>query len=148
MCYLRAVQFGLDRPWTEEEIEDYKEAGPVMVQQGLERGDWRTIELLTKAAPGRPGSMVPMLHHAVRFDASNPYRMNRLLHLGAAGAEYARLLDVMAPHHAEGITAEQRASADRWAAQTYRQYFSYSPKLEKAPPDCVRALIGYDPNEH
>lgn len=145
MCYLRAAQFDLARPWTEGETEDYQQAAPLMVQAGLERGDWRTIELLSKATPDRPGRLVPMLHHAVPFDVTNPYRMNRLLRSGAVSKDYIRFLDVMARHHAQGLTSEQKLASDLWAGETYHRYYAHSPKLEQAPPNCMREPIGYAP---
>lgn len=147
ICYLRA-QFGLDRPWTDEETQLYVDSGPGYIQQALERGDWRIAELLSKAAPGRPGLLVPMLHHAVAFEGVNPYRMNRLLRRGAVGKDYVRFSDGLAPHYAADISAEQVAASDRWAAATYDLYFTQSKRLEKAPSTCMPDMGGYDPDSY
>ena len=147
ICYLRKT-FGLDRPWTDEETRLYVDNGPRYVQQTLEQGDWRIVELLSKAAPGRTGRVVPMLHNAVAFEAVNPYRMNRLLRLGAVGPNYVRFLDGLAPHYAADLSAQQVAESNRWAADTYDLYFSKSQRLEKAPSTCMGDMIGYDPSSY
>lgn len=147
ICYLRS-QFGLERPLTREEEQQYAETGPLYIQRALESGDWRIIELLSKAAPGRTGKLVPTLQHAVAFEPVNPYRMNRLLRRGATGEKYVHFLDALAPHHAEGLSVEQRAQSDQWAQETYDLHFSRSPRLEKAPSTCMGDMMGYDPDSY
>lgn len=145
VCYVGAVfsdVHGRPRSVSQEDIEEYKSLAPQYVSDAIHRGDWRIVDVLsTRDLEPNTRGLSAHLDHA--GDPETVYKMDKLLRLGATG-EYAASLDAMlsddlARLNEEGEAAAQKsrvAEADRWAHETYDQYFGGQPPLTEAPGGC------------
>ena len=143
MCYLQG-EFGTagGQPlFTAAEVEGYARIAPQYVDAALRRGDWRIVDLMTKASfhPGvEPIRQIP--------DIGKPetiYKMTKLLRLGANGF-YAKSLDSdldgmihpdLVPEAA--LPADVVKRGDAWAQQTFNESFAGVTGLAEAPTVCM-----------
>jgi hypothetical protein len=133
LCYLNS-DFDLHRRFSPSEADEYKAVAASYTQEGIERGDWRMVELLGESRRAFPR------HYSVRSLLSNGepfivYKMNRLLRLGAEDS-YADELDLVAGISRDELSQQEILDADTWAAETFSRYFSTSPKLIEPPTIC------------
>ncbi|MHB8446742.1 MAG: hypothetical protein ACYC7G_02075 [Rudaea sp.] len=142
VCY---VQGNFSIEISDQQMEQYKDNARNYIQLGLERGDWRIVDLLAQDTNVHISGFLGSLSSRSPYDI---LRMNRLLRLGATG-EYAQFLDSNARDSA--IRLGNKAQVDAaitWAQQEYERYFRNSPTLHSEPEDCKEAELYADaPNQ-
>jgi len=130
VCY---VQGNFSIEISDQQMEQYKDNARNYIQLGLERGDWRIVDLLAQDTNVHISSFLGSLISRSPFDI---LRMNRLLRHGASG-EYAQFLDSNAKDSAIRLGDKTQVDAAiAWAQQEYEQYFRNSPTLHSEPEDC------------
>ncbi len=133
LCYMNS-DFDVHRPHSPSEVDEFKAAAATYAEEGIQRGDWRMVELL-----GRPHRKHPRNFSLRSLIADGEpytmYKMNRLLRLGADGA-YADKLDRLLGISLDELSQRQVTEAEEWAADTFSKYFSDSPKLTEEPTFC------------
>lgn len=130
VCY---VQGNFSIEISDQQMEQYKDNAHNYIQLGLERGDWRIVNLLAQDTNVHISGFLGLVSSRSPFDI---LRMNRLLRHGATG-EYARFLDSNAKDLAIRLgNKAQVDAADAWAQQEYERYFRNSPALHSEPEDC------------
>ncbi|KAF1720160.1 hypothetical protein CSC75_12460 [Pseudoxanthomonas wuyuanensis] len=140
ICYVRGTFF-VNRPWTEQEKDDYKKEAQAYTKAAFERGDWRIVELLRVATPeviAQSGLMGTL----VNGERTSIYKMNRLLRRGTLEGKYQKLLDALAEDPEAPLPIATKAEADLWVARTYERSFAQSPRLQDQPDTCVADGIG------
>lgn len=125
-----------------QERAEYIRNAESFIRNGLNRGDWRVVKLLSipieSQAHGGGGIMNNLPEMGSHFTS---YRFNRLLQWGAIG-DYAGLVGVSAENERRFLTKAQISNANEWAREQYRRYFSHSPKLSAAPTVCLSTTSG------
>ncbi len=134
VCYI-----GGWSPLVPEERNAYIKHSATFITKGLARGDWRVVELLSRAPEdGGVGIMINLPYMGSHFTT---YRFNRLLQRGAIG-DYAAIARVTAEDERRFLTKAQVANANEWAREEYRRHFSLAPKLMEAPVPCLSTITG------
>lgn len=144
ICYIGS-RYGLDRPWTKEEVRHYADNAGSYVDQAFARGDWRVVEMFQTTR-----NMIErytLLHHVAPYDPVHSYRMNRLLRLGATDGKYAHLLDAVAKHGHESLSYQARVDAELWASRMYALHFSRAKGLSGPPKTCMPSTEAYIPDD-
>jgi len=127
--------------YTDKDVEEYKVVAPEYVSQAFKRGDWRIVYLLSTRDTGATRSLLTLLD-----DIGQPetiYKMNKLLRLGATG-DYAEFLDGTmrgyvhpdALAKGDALPEHKVVEADKWAEETYDEYFAGQNPLNEAPAIC------------
>ena len=130
ICYVQAI---FNHNFTDDEIKRYKHFAGIYSNDAFKRGDWRIAQLMSvDAASVAHGA--GLLQYLTSGNPVTVYRMNRLMRLGAVG-DYASFLDNTS--NVKKLTPEQVADTEAWAQQEFSNYFSNSPKLDKAPVPCL-----------
>jgi hypothetical protein len=118
-------------------VPEYKTRARAYLNQALERGDWRAVELLstspTSIAHGGAGMLVN-LPEVGKWETA--YGATKLLSLGAAG-DYVKSLDGRLTEAAHWLDGDKIRAAEQWAQDMYRTRFSNSPKLTADPVPCL-----------
>jgi len=126
-------------PLVPTERDAYIKNSETFIKKGLTRGDWRVVELLSRAPEDEGvGIIINLPNMGSHFTT---YRFNRLLQLGAVG-NYAGIARVGAENERRFLTKAQVINANEWATEEYRKYFSHSPKLTAAPVPCRSTITG------
>lgn len=115
----------LDRP---DLLQNYRGAASSMIEAGLAAGDWRVVDLLTRAY--EPGAQ-DLLAGLVGADPVQHYRYLKLYRLGAEPFRIAAL-DRQLAAAAASLAPAQTADADAWAQATYTANFK-GPSTAVAP---------------
>ena len=134
LCFAQS-RFQIGRSWSEEEVSFYKANAPVYLQNALERGDWRAVQLLA-TSPRVLAHSRSLLGFIAPKSQLEQYKLNRLLRLGAVDG-YAEQLDAVANDSELPIDAGERKKAEAWAQNEYQKYFRNSPTLNEAPQPCA-----------
>lgn len=125
-----------------QERAEYIRNAESFIKSGLNRGDWRVVELLSISIESQAhggGSIMNNLPEMGSYFTS--YRFNRLLQWGAIG-DYAGTVRVGAENERRFLTKAQIRNANEWAREQYRRTFSHSPKLSSAPTVCLATTSG------
>ena len=144
LCYLAAyfVDAQGKSEYTTADVQEYKSTAPDYVSQAFKRGDWRVVTLLATRFTSPPQTLLPLLD-----DIGQPqtiYKMNKLLRLGATGT-YASSLDSIISDYIQPtgvaqddtIPEQKVAEANKWAQETYNQYFTGNVPLTEPPAICA-----------
>jgi len=120
-CYVHRGPFMnpqdmIDRP---ESIGTYRTQAPALIEQALQQGDWKVVDMLQYAYSPRS---VSMLSGLVGHDDVQHYRYLKLFRLGADAAA-AKRLDKELADAAAALTPAQRAEGDTWAKTTFERDF-------------------------
>lgn len=135
VCY---VQGNFSIEISDQQMEKYKDNARNYIQLGLERGDWRIVDLLAQGTNVHISGFLGSLSSRTPFEI---LRMNRLLRHGATG-QYAQFLDSNASDVAIHLGDKvQIDAAIAWAQQEYERYFRNSPTLHSEPEDCKEAEL-------
>lgn len=145
LCFLESNFYEPDGSfrYSDSDIAHYKKIAPVYVASGLERGDWRVVELLTTNRFGFSSGLLSYLDGIGTPETT--YKMNRLLRLGATGslAETINLFisDFKNPDGKtnSALSSDQMVAADAWAQDMYSRYFDDGQKLDHSPQICGTA---------
>jgi hypothetical protein len=133
LCYLNSV-FDVHRHHSAGEIDEFKAAGAIFADEGIERGDWRIVTLLGSSQRKHPRNY-SLRSLIADGKPSTVYKMNRLLRVGADDS-YGKMLDLRAIRLREDLSKEEVTIAESWAAQTFAHYFLASPMLTDEPTIC------------
>ena len=140
LCYLRGL-FEFGTPLSEADRSEYTEHARTYIESGLQRGDWRIIELLRLSdRPRASGLTLPS--RVLGADRPSVLQANRLLKLSASDKKYAASLDVMPAGRGPEPTPHDLAQAQQWANTTYNLYFKRSPRLPERPEVCENTFGG------
>ncbi|MBS0485988.1 MAG: hypothetical protein JSS13_01475 [Proteobacteria bacterium] len=135
VCY---VQGNFSIEISDQQMERYKDNARNFIQLGLERGDWRIVNLLAQDTNVHISGFLGSVSSRSPIDI---LRMNRLLRHGATGG-YAQFLDTNAKDLAIRLgNKAQVDSANSWAQEEYERHFHNSPILNSEPEDCKEAEL-------
>lgn len=138
MCY---VQGAGGQGAVAVDVPEYRSRARTYLNQALERGDWRAVELLstspTSIAHGGAGLLVN-LPEVGKWETA--YGATKLLSLGAIG-DYAKSLNGRLVDAAHWLSDDKIRAAERWAQDRYRKSFSSSPKLTADPVPCLGSYL-------
>lgn len=137
LCYAGS-RFELERRWTEQEIQQYGDDAPAYVLAAFERGDWRVVNMLSRATRNVL-QQYTLMRQITAGDELSLHRMNRLQRLGAS-ADFARYLDTISTFYSDCLMAQEQAESEAWAQQMYDQHFAKLPVLDKAPAVCFQGV--------
>ena len=120
-CYVHRGPFMNPQEMVEhpESIGVYRAQAPALIENALQQGDWRMVDMLQYAYSPRSGSMLAGL---VGHDDVQHYRYLKLFLLGADPRAIKRLEKEMADA-AGALTPDQIAQADGWAKTTFERDF-------------------------
>lgn len=134
MCY---VQGAGGQGAVPVDVPEYRTRARSYLNQALERGDWRAVELLstspTSLAHGGAGLLVN-LPEVGKWETA--YGATKLLSLGAT-TDYAKSLSARLDEAARWLDGDKVRAAEQWAQDMYRKSFSNSPKLSADPVPCL-----------
>ncbi len=140
VCYVEAP-FPLDADQLAPiGLEDYRKNALALIDIGIQRGDWRFIELMRTAA-----QRAEMVHHAQRASSwfrrlikptpEDAYLYARLEQLGAHDA-FSEQVSRMAESWRDGLPASAVDALNQRASNEYQQFFAQMPSLEEFPKSC------------
>jgi hypothetical protein len=138
VCYVQGV-FSIEIG--DQQMEQYKYNARKYIQLGLERGDWRIVDLLAQDTNVHISGFLGFITSQAPFDI---LRMNRLLRHGATG-DYAQFLDSNAEVAAIRLGDKAKINAAlTWAQHEYDRYFRNSPALRSEPERCKEVELYTD----
>lgn len=118
---------------SEKRAAEYRKNATQLIKQGIEQGNWTMVLLAIEAENGEERTWIRGL------SAFDPAILLRLLTLQALGApetatrdQYRKIADMQKAN----TPADKVASAEQWAQNAYRKYFSRSPHLNREIPFC------------
>lgn len=134
------------------QLAAYQSSSHTLIEAGVKRGDWTTIDILSSIAVGNVGVdyMDPSWRYTLSVrvppgpahplttrnpDRASLYRYNRLERMGATD-ELAKELDYNFDLWATWLTAETMRSEDAAAEALYTKYFSESPRRAERTLSC------------
>lgn len=134
MCY---IQGGGGQGASPVDLSAYKALARGYLNQALDRGDWRAVELLstspTSMAHGGAGLLVN-LPEVGNWETA--YGATKLLSLGATD-DFAKSLNSRLTEAAHWLSEERIRAAEQWAQDMYRKSFHNSPRLTADPVPCL-----------
>ncbi len=138
-CYVSA-DFALSEvQLSPDAVEEYRRNAEALIRDGMEKGDWRMVELM-QTANDRDGYAHSDQHSWFQEistgDAARAYGYNRLLRLGASDS-YGTQLDRALEARKAALTPQQIAEQDAWAEREFRAHFAQSPPLNERIPPCA-----------
>ncbi len=132
-CYASAIS-PLPAGKNSDDIRAFRTNANQFVKAGVNRGDWRFVEIMTQAT-GSLGHRFDWFGHLVRPSREEGYRYRKLLRLGAVGILAADLDEELASI-AKHLSPETVLAMDAQARNDYTAYFANSPTLNERPIAC------------
>lgn len=126
VCYVRAVY-----PTKRGESQSYQQNAWQLIREGLERGDWRVVDVLMDLY-GDSNTGRNWFYSLAQRNPAQYYQYAKLLSLGATGV-YGDWAKKVAEGEATLISQDDIAKGDAFAADMYQKYFSKAPPLTKKP---------------
>lgn len=113
-----------------ESLRLYRAEAPGLIEEALEDGDWKMVDMLAYAHwPGTKSLLAGLVGH----DLGQYYQYLKLFRLGA-DAQSASRLDRQLDDAASSLDPERKAGADTWAQAMFERHFS-GFSTEAAPPN-------------
>jgi hypothetical protein len=140
VCYVEA-NFPLDADQLARMgLEDYRKTALALVDAGLQRGDWRFVELMRMAAehggpPHRGRDAHSWFRRLIQPSPQIAYVYARIEQLGAKG-QFADEIGNLVNSYRDQLTDEALKIQDQWASSQYKYLFAHSPALENFPKLC------------
>jgi hypothetical protein len=138
-CYVSA-DFALSEvQLSPDAVEEYRLNAEALIRDGMEKGDWRMVELM-QTANDRDGHAQSDQHtwfqEISTGNSVRAYGYTRLLRLGASDS-YGAQLDHALETRKAALTPQQIAEQDAWAEQEFKAHFTQSPSLNERIPPCA-----------
>ena len=133
-CYASAISSLPESENPEEAIRAFRATANQFVKAGIDKGDWRFVEIMTQES-GSLGHHFDWFGHLERPSHEQGYRYRKLMRLGAAGLLAADLdeeLSTIAKH----LSPETMRAMDAQAQKDYAAHFANSPILNERPRAC------------
>ena len=138
-CYASAIS-PLPDGANAKDIRAFRTTALQFVKAGIDRGDWRFVEIMTQAT-GSLRHRFDWFGHLVQPSREQGYRYRKLLRLGATGIFAADLEEELAAI-AKNLPPETIQAMDAEAQKDYATHFANGPTLSERPLACEMSNQG------
>ena len=140
-CYVESRFDLTDEQLSPGQLDVYRENALRFIRDGLERGDWRFVELMWIAAEHggvnhRGRDSHSWFRRLIPSDPKEAYQYLKLLRFGATG-DFSTTLDRELTSAVTKFTLEDLERMDTWAREQFSRYFSLSPTFDALPQTCT-----------
>jgi hypothetical protein len=140
-CYVDSRFDLTDAQLSPGELDVYRENAMRFIRDGLDRGDWRFVELMWIAAEHggvnhRGRDSHSWFRRLIPSDPKEAYEYLKLLRFGATG-DFSTTLDQELTATATKFSPEDLERMDTWAREQFSRYFSVSPTFDALPQTCT-----------